>query len=149
MKHIRKTSDQYKKIIKKKQPPIAKGKNIIKAFVVGGLICVIGQGLWELYIFLNLSQDNAGTMATLTLIFLAAVLTGLGYYDELGQFAGAGSIVPITGFANAMVAPAMEYKQDGLILGLGANLFSVAGPVLTYGMVSAFLIGVLLELFGG
>ena len=149
MKNINKTSDQYKKIVSKKQPPIAKGKNIVNAFLVGGLICIIGQGLWELYILLSFSKDNAGTMSTLTLIFLASLLTGLGYYDELGQFAGAGSIVPVTGFANAMVAPALEYKQEGLILGLGANLFSVAGPVLTYGMVSAFMIGILIEVFGG
>ncbi|MCG8514088.1 MAG: stage V sporulation protein AC [Halanaerobiales bacterium] len=149
MKNINKTSDQYKKIVSKKQPPITKARNIINAFLVGGLTCIIGQGLWELYILLNLSKDNAGTLSTLTLIFLASLLTGLGYYDELGQFAGAGSIVPVTGFANAMVAPALEYKQEGLIMGLGANLFSVAGPVLTYGMVSAFVIGVLIEVFGG
>ncbi len=150
MKNINKTKDEYKKIIKKNQPPVKKFSNIIKAFLVGGLICTLGQGFWNLYLtFFNLAQNDAGAMSTITLIFLGGLLTGLGFYDELGQFAGAGSIVPVTGFANSMVAPALEYKQEGYILGMGAKLFSVAGPVLTYGMVSAFFIGLLKELLGG
>ncbi|MFP4662356.1 MAG: stage V sporulation protein AC [Halanaerobiales bacterium] len=150
MKNINKTKDEYNNIVKKNQPPIHKGANIIKAFLIGGSICLIGQGIWNLYMTLfNYSQEEAGTLGTITMIFIGGLLTGLGIYDEFGQFAGAGSIVPVTGFANAMVSPALEYRQDGLILGLGANLFSVAGPVLTYGMVSAFIIGVLKKIFGG
>ncbi|HLV10580.1 MAG TPA: stage V sporulation protein AC [Halanaerobiales bacterium] len=150
MKNINKTTDEYSNLIKKNQPPVKKVRNIIRAFVVGGLISVLGQGLWNLYLlYFDLSQDDAGALATITLIFLGGLLTGLGVYDNLGQFAGAGSIVPVTGFANAMVSPAMEYKQEGYILGIGAKLFSVAGPVLTYGMVSAFIIGALKQILGG
>ncbi|ACL69462.1 stage V sporulation protein AC [Halothermothrix orenii] len=149
MKNINKTKDEYTRMVKSNQPPINKFKNIIKAYIVGGLICVLGQGLWQLFMLFNMSQTDAGTMSTVTLIFLGGLLTGIGVYDEIGQFAGAGSIVPVTGFANAMVSPALEYKQDGYILGLGAKLFTVAGPVLTYGMVSAFIIGLLKVIMGG
>lgn len=150
MKNINKTKDEYNKIIKKKQPPVEKGKNILKAFLVGGAICLIGQILWNIYLSLfSYSQQEAGTLTSITLIFLGGLLTGLDIYDEVGQFAGAGSLVPITGFANAMVSPALEYKQEGFILGIGANLFSIAGPVLTYGMVSAFIMGVLKKILGG
>ncbi len=143
MDNINKTPDQYRKLINKVKPPVNKLRNIVKAYIIGGLICVIGQSFWYLYMKFNVSQDDAGTMATITMIFLGGLFTGLGVYDELGQFAGAGTIVPITGFANAMVSPAMEYKQEGLISGLGTKLFNVAGPVITYGMVSAFIVGLL------
>ena len=149
MKNINKTSDEYKKLVENNRPAVAKAKNIVKAYIVGGFICVIGQGLWNLYMFFGLPQNDAGTLATITLILLGGLLTGLGIYDELGQFAGAGTIVPVTGFANAMVSPALEYKQEGLVMGLGAKMYSVAGPVLTYGMVSAFVIGLLKNIFGG
>lgn len=149
MKNINKTADEYQKIVKQNRPAITKTKNFIKAYVVGGFICVIGQGFWHFYMLFNISQDNAGTLSTITMIFLGGLLTGLGIYDEIGQFAGAGSIVPVTGFANAMVSPALEFKQEGLILGLGAKMFIVAGPVLVYGMVSAFIIGVLKVVFKG
>ena len=143
MDNINKSPDQYRKLINKVKPPVHKLRNIVKAYIVGGLICVIGQSFWYLYMKFNLSQDDAGVMATITMIFLGGLFTGFGLYDELGQFAGAGTIVPITGFANAMVSPAMEYKQEGLISGLGTKLFNVAGPVITYGMVSAFIVGLL------
>ncbi|MFW6022711.1 MAG: stage V sporulation protein AC [Halanaerobiaceae bacterium] len=150
MKNINKTADEYKNLIEEKQFKKNKLSNILKAFFVGGLICLLGQWFWNFYInVFNYPQDQAGALGTITMIFLGGLLTGLGVYDELGQFAGAGSIVPVTGFANAMVSPALEYKQEGLIMGLGANLFSVAGPVLTYGMVSAFIIGVLKKILGG
>ncbi|MEJ6949775.1 stage V sporulation protein AC [Natronospora cellulosivora (SeqCode)] len=149
MKHINKTKDEYKKIVKENQPPKNKTMNFIKAYLVGGLICVIGQGFWNFYLLFDMSQNDAGTLSVITLIFIGALLTGIGVYDEIGQFSGAGSLVPITGFANAMVSPAMEYKQDGLILGLGAKLFDVAGPVLVYGMVTAFIIGLLTKVLGG
>ncbi len=141
MKHINKTKGEYKKIVKENKPHENKVINFFKAYIVGGLICLIGQGLWNLYIYLDYSQNDAGTLSVITLIFIGGLLTGLGVYDEITQFAGGGSIVPITGFANAIVSPAMEYKQDGLILGLGANLFKVAGPVLTYGLVTSFIVG--------
>lgn len=149
MKHINKTRGEYKKVVTQNQSSKTKIKNFIKAYIVGGLFCVIGQGFWQLYMSLNLSQDDAGILSTITMIFIGGLLTGIGIYDEIGQFSGAGSIVPVTGFANAMVSPAMEYKQEGLITGLGAKMFSVAGPVLVYGMVFAFVIGLLKTVLGG
>ncbi|MFW6016710.1 MAG: stage V sporulation protein AC, partial [bacterium] len=149
MKHINKTTDEYKKIVNKNHPPENKVMNFLRAYIVGGLICVIGQGFWNFYILFDMSQNDASTLSVITMIFLGALLTGFGVYDELGQFSGAGTLVPITGFANAMVSPAMEYKQDGIVLGLGAKMFDVAGPVLVYGMVSAFIIGLLTEVLGG
>ncbi|MTI60974.1 MAG: stage V sporulation protein AC [Firmicutes bacterium] len=149
MKHINKTKDEYQKVVTGNQAPTAKFMNFIKAYIVGGFFCVIGQGLWHIYMFANLSQEDAGVLSTITMIFIGGLLTGIGVYDEIGQFAGAGSIVPVSGFANAMVSPAMEFKQDGLILGLGAKMFDVAGPVLVYGMVSSFVIGLLKTVLGG
>ena len=149
MQNVNKSNDEYSKLnddLKAKNPRI---KNIIKAFFSGGLICLIGQGLWQFYIWLGFPQEDAGALGTITLILLGGLLTGLGIYDEISQFAGAGTIIPVTGFANAMVSPALDYKQDGLILGMGAKLFSVAGPVLTYGMVSAFIVALLKLLLGG
>ena len=143
MQNINKTSSEYKQKIQQEQTKKNKFINFIKAYTVGGFICLLGQVLWNLYIYLGFSQQDAGTLNVITLIFIGGLLTGIGVYDEIAQFAGGGSIVPITGFANAMVSPAMEYKQDGLVLGLGANLFKVAGPVLTYGLVTAFIMGAL------
>ncbi|HOA40318.1 MAG: stage V sporulation protein AC [Halanaerobiales bacterium] len=148
MKNINKTTDEFNKIVKKEQPAVNKVSNFLKAYLVGGTICLIGQIFWELYMTLfDYSQQDAETMVTITMIFLGGLLTGLDVYDEIGQFAGAGSLVPVTGFANSMVAPALEYKQEGFIIGIGANLFSIAGPVLAYGMVSAFLVGLIKTLF--
>ena len=148
MKNINKTTDEFNKIVKKEQPAVNKVSNFLKAYLVGGTICLIGQIFWELYMTLfDYSQQDAETMVTITMIFLGGLLTGLDVYDEIGQFAGAGSLVPVTGFANSMVAPALEYKQEGFIIGIGAKLFSIAGPVLAYGMVSAFLVGLIKTLF--
>ena len=149
MKHINKTNDEYKKVVNQNHPPKNKVMNFLRAYLIGGLICVIGQGFWQFYMLFDMSQNDAGTLSVITMIFIGGLLTGIGFYDEIGQFSGAGSLVPITGFANAMVAPAMEYKQDGIVLGLGANMFVVAGPVLVYGMVSAFIIGLLTKVLGG
>ncbi|MGB4176615.1 MAG: SpoVA/SpoVAEb family sporulation membrane protein, partial [Halanaerobiales bacterium] len=125
MKNINKTTDEFNKIVKKEQPAVNKVSNFLKAYLVGGTICLIGQIFWELYMTLfDYSQQDAETMVTITMIFLGGLLTGLDVYDEIGQFAGAGSLVPVTGFANSMVAPALEYKQEGFIIGIGANLFS-------------------------
>ncbi|MGM0410401.1 MAG: stage V sporulation protein AC [Bacillota bacterium] len=149
MENIDKSKEEYKILEKKNRSDIPKYKNLIFSFIIGGIICLLGQIIWEMYINLGFSQEDGGTMTTITLIFLGSFLTGIGVYDEISQYAGAGTIVPVTGFANAMVAPALEYKQDGYILGMGAKLFSVAGPVLSYGMLSAFIIGLLKYIFGG
>ncbi|OCL27006.1 stage V sporulation protein AC [Orenia metallireducens] len=144
---IDKTPQEYQKLIKKHQPTDSKVKNFFYAYLVGGLICFLGQFIINVLVNNGMPKDDAGSYATIALIFIGALLTGLGVYDEIAQFAGAGTIVPVTGFSNAVVAPAMEYRQDGYILGLGANIYSVAGPVLTYGMLSAFLIGLLKLIF--
>lgn len=133
----------YKKLVNqtKPQPPVI--RNAFWAFVIGGLICVIGQLFIYLYAYLGLGKTDASSATTITLIFAAALLTGLGIYDNIGKFAGAGSIVPITGFANSMVAPALEFKREGMVLGTAARLFTIAGPVLVYGFVAAWLIGLI------
>lgn len=118
-------------------------KNCIWAFLVGGLICGLAQIMVNYLLTLGLSRIDAGSAVSCIMIFLAAFFTGLGIYDELGKRAGAGSIVPITGFANAIVASAMEYKREGYIFGVGARIFSVAGPTLVFGFAVAVLIGLI------
>ena len=149
MQNINKSDDEYSRLNEKIKPNIPKFRNIIRAYLTGGTICLLGQSLWNIYMIFGFNQENAGIMSTITLILIGGLLTGIGKYDEISQFAGAGTIIPVTGFANAMVSPALEYKQDGLVLGMGSKLFSVAGPVLTYGMVSSFIIGFLKLIFGG
>lgn len=116
-------------------------KNIVWAFIVGGLICALGQFFLNYFISTGLSKKDAAGPTCIVLIFLSALLTGLGFYDELGRRAGAGSIVPITGFANSIVSPAMEFKREGYVFGIGAKMFVIAGPVLVYGISTAVLIG--------
>ena len=120
------------------------GRNMVWAFLVGGLICTAGQGLTQLYQSYGLDQDQAGTATSVTLIFAAALLTGLGVFDKLAKRAGAGTLVPITGFANAMVSPALEFKSEGLITGTAAKLFTVAGPVLVFGISASVIYGLIL-----
>ncbi|EIW18463.1 MULTISPECIES: stage V sporulation protein AC [Pelosinus] len=123
------------------KPPLL--KNICWAFVVGGLICTLGQLITDYFLGLSLQKKEASACATAVLVFLGAFFTGIGVYDDLGKRAGAGSIVPITGFANSIVAPAMEFKREGYVFGVGAKMFVIAGPVLVYGMVTAFIIGLI------
>ncbi len=123
----------------KPKPPLV--KNCIWAFVVGGLICVVGQIIMEIFIYLGYSRQDAVSLESISMVFLGALFTGLGIYDNLGAKAGAGSVVPITGFANAIVAPAMEFKREGYIFGVGAKMFSIAGPTLLFGFTASVLIG--------
>ena len=113
------------------------------AFLIGGLICTLGQGLIALWKYLGVSEELAPTAASVTLVFLSALATGLNVYDKLAKHAGAGTLVPITGFANAVVSPALEFKSEGLILGLGAKLFSIAGPVIVYGVTASCIYGLI------
>ena len=120
----------------------------LNAFWVGGLICTLGQGLiWLFETYLQLEFVKAAGLASIVLVVIAAILTGLGVYDVIGKYAGAGSVVPITGFSNSIVSPAMEFKREGLI-GIGANLFKIAGPVLVNGISAAILYGIVFFLFG-
>ena len=118
-------------------------KNMVRAFFVGGLICVLGQLLRALYLSLGLPTENAGTLTSVSLIFLTALLTAIGIFDRIARFAGAGTLVPVTGFANSVVSPAIDTKSEGYILGVGAKIFTVAGPVLLYGTLAGALYGVI------
>lgn len=133
----------YAQLVTKTNPRPPLLKNLFWAFVVGGLICVLGQFLTNYFIGLGMSKKEAAVPTTIIMVFLGAFFTGLGWYDELGKRAGAGSIVPITGFANSIVAPAMEFKQEGYVFGIGARMFVIAGPVLVYGMTTAFVVGLI------
>ena len=115
--------------------------NVSKAFVIGGLICCIGEAIIKLYLYLGIGLETARTLESVTLIFLAALLTGIGFYDSIAKHAGAGTIVPITGFANAVVAPAIDSKSEGFVLGVGSKMFVIAGPVIVYGTIASIIYG--------
>ena len=140
---------EYDELVKSlgARPPVL--KNCIWAFTVGGLICVLGQGLLNFFELQGLAALEAGSAASMTLIFLGALLTGIGVYDTIGKYAGAGSIIPITGFANSIVAAAMEFKREGFVFGMGARMFQIAGPVLVFGIITASLIGLIAFIFKG
>lgn len=136
--------DDYSKYVDQVSPKPTYVKNYILAFIIGGLICMIGQGINDFYMkVMSLDKLAASTATSITLIFIGSFLTGLGVYDLIGKRAGAGSIIPITGFANSIVSPAMEFKREGYVLGVGANMFKVAGPVLVYGIGSSILFGLI------
>lgn len=141
------TPKDYQNMAQKASPPTKSYLTIPCAFLIGGLICVLGQALRGLYLSMGLTEDTAGAFVSVTLVFLSALLTGLQIYDKIAKYAGAGTLVPITGFANAVVSPALEFKNEGLILGLGAKLFIIAGPVIVYGTAAAFVYGVILYIF--
>ena len=143
------TNQEYSRYVEQKAKPSPIWKNLTWAFCTGGLICTLGQGLLNLYRFMGLSETNASIAASVTLIFLAVLFTGLGWFDKLAKHAGAGTLVPITGFANAMASPALEFRSEGLIMGVGAKLFVIAGPVLVYGISASVIYGLLLVLFTG
>lgn len=134
----------YIKKVKKSAAKSHTFRDTVRAFIVGGLICVLGQVLIELYGTLGMEQRIASTLASVTLIFLACLTTGIGWFDSLAKFAGAGTLVPITGFANAIVAPAIDCKSEGIITGLSAKLFLIAGPVLVWGVAFSVLYGIVL-----
>lgn len=142
------TNQDYGKLVNEKSRPSPMGKNLVWAFLVGGAICAAGQGLTNLYQNYGLDKEQAGTATSVTLIFAAALLTGLGIFDKLAKRAGAGTLVPITGFANAMVSPALEFKSEGFVTGTGSKLFTVAGPVLAYGISASVVYGIILYIVG-
>lgn len=136
--------DRYKQLVERLSPNSEMGKGLWRAFLVGGLICCLGQFLQEAgKLWLGMNNTAASIFCSTTLVFLTALLTGIGVWDKIGQFAGAGAFVPITGFANAMVSPAIEFKREGLVLGLGAKLFSIAGPVLVWGVSASVMVGII------
>ena len=142
------TEKEYGELVKEISPKSPLGQDCIKAFVIGGLICTLGQGLLNFYGSLGLDTQDAGTAVSITLVVLSALLTGLSLYDNLAKHAGAGTLVPITGFANAIAAPAVEFKTEGFILGIGAKMFTIAGPVIVYGVAASVIYGLLYWLCG-
>ena len=142
------SNEEYKNLSKNLSEPSPIFKNCILAFLIGGLICALGQGLIELYLSLGLKLELSSALCSVTLVFISAVLTGFGVYDDIAKHAGAGTLVPITGFANAVSSPAVEFKTEGLILGLGAKMFIVAGPVIVFGLISSVLYGIIYWIAG-
>lgn len=139
MKNI--SEKEYDEMVKKATPPSPIFKNSVMAFLFGGGICTFGQVLLNIYKSLGFSIDDSKTLVSISLIFIAAMLTSIGVFDKIGKIAGAGTLVPITGFANSMVSPAMEFRSEGFITGLGVKMFSIAGPVIVYGTVASVIYG--------
>ena len=142
------TNDEYKKYAGRHAPRSPFWPDVFRAFLVGGLICCLGQLLDGLYLGAGLMKDDAGALVSMSLGFLSALLTGLGVYDDIARFAGAGTLVPITGFANAVVSPALEFKTEGFVLGTAAKMFVIAGPVIVFGISASVVYGLLLVLTG-
>lgn len=143
------TNEEYAQYVQKISPPSPFWPDLLRAFLVGGLICTLGQGLTNLYLFWGADTQSAATWCSITLVFCGALATGLGLYDDLARFAGAGSLVPITGFANSVVSPALEFKTEGYVTGLAVKIFTIAGPVLVFGISASAVYGLILWIAGG
>jgi len=141
------TKKDYQDYVDKKSPNSPIALNLLKAFLVGGLICLIGQFIHDGLDTLHLGEEAVGSITSISLVFAGIFLTAIDVYSKIGKFAGAGSIVPITGFANSIASPAIEFKSEGLVLGVGAKLFQIAGPVLVYGISTSIAVGILYYLF--
>lgn len=141
------TKDEYKIMTDKASPPSPKIKDFLSSFAVGGFICVIGQLIFEWLSTMGIEEKSGRSAVSIILILLAAVLTAVGVFDDIASFAKAGTLVPITGFANAMVSPAIEFKREGAVPGIGAKLFSIAGPVIVFGITASAIYGFFILLF--
>lgn len=148
MQTTQKAQQEYDKMVKKASPNSPILTNCLKAFLSGGLICAGGQILLNLFLERNLTEDEAALCVSIVLIGISAILTALGLYEKLGKFCGAGTIVPITGFANSVVSPAIEFKKEGMVFGMAAKMFLVAGPVIVYGTLTSMLVGFVYYLIG-
>jgi stage V sporulation protein AC len=143
------SAEEYKQIAKKHEPSRSVFANCVRAFVVGGAICVIGQAIQEFFkAVFDMTEREAANPTVAVLIIISIILTSLGVYDKIAQWAGAGSAVPVTGFANSMCSSALESRSEGLVLGVGANMFKLAGSVIVFGVVAAFIIGIIYAIFG-
>ena len=143
------TPKEYNRYVARLAKKSPLGKDLLNSFLIGGLICVVGQLILNGYTALELSEQDAAAATSVSLVFLSAVLTALSVYDDLAKIAGAGTLVPITGFANTVVSPAIEFKAEGFVTGMAAKMFIIAGPVIVYGTVASVLYGVILVIFGG
>ena len=137
------TEKQYAQLVQELAPKSPLWKDCLKAFLIGGAICALGQGIMNVYLWLGLEKDDAGTAMSMTLVAISALLTGLSLYDNIAKHAGAGTLVPITGFANSIAAPAVEFQTEGFILGVGAKMFTIAGPVIVYGVSASVVYGLI------
>ena len=142
------TSEEYQKKVERKVPRSNLCIDCVKAFLIGGAICAIGQGVLNFYLWLKLSKELAAMAVSVTMIFIGVLLTGLDLYRKIAKHGGAGTLVPITGFANAVASPAIEAKTEGYVLGVGVKLFSIAGPVIVYGIAASVAAGIIIYLFG-
>lgn len=140
------TNEEYGKYVKAKMPPSPLGRDLVLAFVIGGLICCLGQGFLTLYQNLGAKEEAASAWTCITMVFLGVLATGLGLYTKLAKYGGAGTLVPITGFANSVSSPALEFKTEGLVTGLAAKIFTIAGPVILYGVAASMAYGLILAL---
>ncbi len=136
------TKDAYKTMVDEKIPKSNTFRNCFRAFWVGGTICVIAEFIKHILLVSGISEENAGGLTSVVLIFISIVLTGFGIYQKIGNYAGAGSVVPITGFANSVASPAIEFKKEGFVMGVGAKIFIIAGPVILYGTVTSIIVGI-------
>ena len=143
------TPKEYNRYVARLAKKSPLGKDLLNSFLIGGLICVVGQLILNGYNALELSEQDAAAATSVSLVFLSAVLPALSVYDDLAKIAGAGTLVPITGFANAVVSPAIEFKAEGFVTGMAAKMFIIAGPVIVYGTVASVLYGLILVIFGG
>ena len=137
------TEKQYGELVKEMSPKSPMWRDCLNAFLIGGLICTLGQFFMNCYAKWGLEKQDAGTAASMTLVALSALLTGLSVYDDIAKHAGAGTLVPITGFANSIAAPAVEFKTEGLVLGTAAKMFTIAGPVIVYGLAASVVYGLI------
>lgn len=147
MDELEKSKKEYQKLVEQVSPKSHFARDCFRAFWVGGVICTIGQGILEILKSFGYSKDESAMLVSIILVFIGAFLTALDIYDSIGKYAGGGSIVPITGFANSIVSPAMEYKREGYIFGVGAKMFTIAGPVIVYGTISSIIVGVIYYFF--
>ncbi len=141
------SKSEYSELVKIASPNSKSVVDTLKAFVIGGIICCIGQGFIQLYTYMGIEEKDASTWATVSLIFLSALLTGLGVYDKIAKHGGAGTLVPVTGFANSVASPAVEFKSEGYVLGLGAKIFIISGPVILYGTAASVIYGLIYYFF--
>ena len=141
------SNKEYSRLLKEKSPKSPVLKNCIFAFLIGGFICTLGEALTSLYTYMKISEDDAKTLTSVTLVFIGVLLTVFGLYDRIAKHAGAGTLVPITGFANSVASPAIEFKFEGFVLGVGAKMFTIAGPVIVYGVTASVVYGLIYYLF--
>lgn len=143
------TKSEYREFAEKHAPRSRSGKNLLCAFAVGGGICALGQAVLNMYLRMGLEASAAGAACSISLVFLGELLTGLGFYDDIAKFAGAGTLVPITGFANSMASAALEFRTEGFITGVGAKMFTIAGPVIVYGTAASVIYGIIYWIAAG